>query len=149
MISPYTINIPDEQLATIRTKVEAYDWSQLPDAGGWSAGVGVDDLKRLAAYWLDSYDWRAVERRLNALPNFTADVEGEHLHFVHVKGDGSSRPSCFFTSGRARISSSNGCWSRSQRTGTMSSSPRFLGSRSPTRSRARSAHGGRLRLCMS
>jgi pimeloyl-ACP methyl ester carboxylesterase len=92
MISPYTINIPDERLATIRAKVEAYDWSQLPDAGGWSAGVGVDDLKRLAAYWRDSYDWRAVERRLNALPNFTADVEGEHLHFVHVKGDGSKPP---------------------------------------------------------
>ncbi|MDF2602627.1 MAG: Epoxide hydrolase domain protein [Methylobacterium brachiatum] len=92
MISPYTINISDERLATIRAKIEAYDWSQLPDAGGWSAGVGVDDLKRLVAYWRDSYDWRAVERRLNALPNFTADVEGEHLHFVHVKGDGSEPP---------------------------------------------------------
>ena len=92
MISPYTINIPDERLATIKAKVEAYDWSQLPDAGGWSAGVGIDDLKRLAAYWRDRYDWRAVERRLNALPNFTADVEGEHLHFVHVKGDGSKPP---------------------------------------------------------
>ena len=39
MISPCTINIPDERLATIRAKVEAYDWSQLPDAGGWSADV--------------------------------------------------------------------------------------------------------------
>lgn len=92
MISPFTINIPDERLATIKAKVEAYDWSQLPDAGGWSAGVGVDDLKRLVAYWRNSYDWRAVERRLNALPNFKADVEGEHLHFVHVKGDGSKPP---------------------------------------------------------
>jgi hypothetical protein len=52
----------------------------------------VDDLKRLAAYRLDSYDWRAVERRLNALPNFKADVEGERLHFVHAKGDGSKPP---------------------------------------------------------
>lgn len=92
MISPFTINIPDERLATIKAKVEAYDWSQLPDAGGWSAGVGVDDLKRLVAYWRNSYDWRAVERRLNALPNFKADVEAEHLHFVHVKGDGSKPP---------------------------------------------------------
>jgi hypothetical protein len=94
MISPYTINIPDQRLTPIRAKVEAYDWSQLPDAGGWSAGVGIDDLKRLTAYWRDrdSYDWRAVERRLNALPNFMADVEGEHIHFVHVKGDGSKPP---------------------------------------------------------
>ena len=92
MISPYTINISDERLATIRAKVEAYDWSQLPDAGGWTAGVGVDDLKRLVAYWQDVYDWRKVEHRLNQFPNFTAEVEGERLHFVHVQGDGSKPP---------------------------------------------------------
>ena len=87
MVSPYTIDIPDERLATIRAKVDAYDWSQLPDAGGWRSGVGIDDLKRLVAYWQDRYDWRAVERRLNQLPNFLADIDGVPLHFVHVKGD--------------------------------------------------------------
>ena len=92
MIAPYTINISDERLAAISAKVETYDWSQLPDSGGWSAGVGVDDLKRLAAYWRDSYDWRAVERRLNALPNSMAELEGERLHFVHVRGNGSKPP---------------------------------------------------------
>ena len=50
MISPFTINIPDDRLATIQAKGEAYDWSQMSDAGGWSAGVGVADLKRLIAY---------------------------------------------------------------------------------------------------
>jgi pimeloyl-ACP methyl ester carboxylesterase len=92
MVSPYTIHIADERLAAIRAKVEAYDWSQLPDAGGWSAGVGIDDLKRLVAYWLDDYDWRAVERRLNQLPNFTTDIQGERIHFVHMKGGGSKPP---------------------------------------------------------
>jgi pimeloyl-ACP methyl ester carboxylesterase len=92
MVSPYRIDISDERLDTIRAKVEAYDWSQLADAGGWTAGVGVDDLKRLVAYWLEAYDWRTVEHRLNQLPNFTADVEGERLHFVHVQGDGSKPP---------------------------------------------------------
>ena len=92
MVSHYTIDISDERLATIRTKVEAYDWSQLPDAGGWTAGVGLDDLKRLVAYWLVVYDWREVEHRLNQLPNFTTDAEGERLHFVHVRGDGSKPP---------------------------------------------------------
>lgn len=60
MVSPYRIGIADGRLATIQAKVEAYDWSQLPDIGGWKSGVGVDDLKRLVAYWWDSYDWRAV-----------------------------------------------------------------------------------------
>jgi microsomal epoxide hydrolase len=76
----------------IRSKVEAYDWSQLADVGGWSAGVGVRDLKRLVAYWLDSYDWREVEQRLNGLPNFKTDVEGEGIHFLHAKGEGSKAP---------------------------------------------------------
>jgi pimeloyl-ACP methyl ester carboxylesterase len=92
MISPYTIDISDERLAAIRAKVEAYDWSQLPDAGGWRSGVGIDDLKRLVAYWRDTYDWRKVERRLNQLPHFTTDVEGERIHFVHVRGNGSKPP---------------------------------------------------------
>jgi pimeloyl-ACP methyl ester carboxylesterase len=92
VVSPYTIDIADERLAAIKAKVEAYDWGQLPDAGGWTAGVGVDDLKRLVAYWRDAYDWRKVEYRLNQLPNFTTDVEGERLHFVHIRGDGSKPP---------------------------------------------------------
>ncbi|WP_369943476.1 epoxide hydrolase family protein [Xanthomonas medicagonis] len=92
MISPYTIHIPDARLAAIQASVEAYDWTQLADAGGWSAGVGIDDLKRLVAYWRDRYDWRAIERRLNQLPNFTADVEDERLHFVHLRGDRSKPP---------------------------------------------------------
>ena len=92
MPSPYTIPIPEERLATIQSKVDAYEWNQLPDAGGWKAGVGVNDLKRLVTYWQKSYDWRKVEQRLNQLPNFTADVDGEQLHFLHVKGNGSRPP---------------------------------------------------------
>lgn len=92
MISPYTIHIADERIAAIMARVEAYDWSQMPDTGGWRSGVGIADLKRLVSYWRDSYDWRAVERRLNRLPNFMADIEGEKIHFLHMKGDRSKPP---------------------------------------------------------
>lgn len=92
MILPYTINISDERLAAIQAKVAAYDWSQLPDTGGWKSGVGIADLKRLVDYWRDTYDWRTVERRLNQLPNFTTDIEGEQIHFLHRQGDGSKPP---------------------------------------------------------
>jgi pimeloyl-ACP methyl ester carboxylesterase len=92
MIAPFTIDIADEQLATIAAKVAGYDWSQLPDAGGWSAGVGIADLKRLVAYWQKDFNWRNVERRLNRLPNFITDVEGERIHFLHKRGDGSKPP---------------------------------------------------------
>ncbi|MFJ2409140.1 epoxide hydrolase family protein [Pseudomonas sp. NPDC087814] len=92
MILPYTINIPDERLVAFRDKVAAYDWTQLPDLGGWKSGVGVRDLQRLVAYWLESYDWRRVEKHLNQLPNFITEIEGEHLHFLHARGDGSRPP---------------------------------------------------------
>ena len=92
IVSPYKIHFSDERIAAIMAKIETYDRDQLPDAGGWSAGVGIDDLKRLVAYWRDTYDWRKVERRLNQLPNFTTDVEGEHIHFVHIQGNGSKPP---------------------------------------------------------
>ncbi|XCY76942.1 epoxide hydrolase [Pseudomonas sp. CBR-F] len=92
MILPYTINVPDERLVAIRDKVAAYDWTRLPDLGGWKSGVGVRDLQRLVAYWLESYDWRRAEKHLNQLPNFITEIEGEHLHFVHVRGDGSRPP---------------------------------------------------------
>jgi pimeloyl-ACP methyl ester carboxylesterase len=92
MVKPYTIAIPEERLAAIRSKVSNYDWSQLPDIGGWSGGVGVVDLTRLVRYWLLSYDWRKVEKRLNHLPNFITEVEGERIHFLHLKGVGSKPP---------------------------------------------------------
>jgi len=92
MVAAYTISIPDERLAAIQSRVAGFDWRQLPDVGGWSAGVGVEDLKRLVAYWKDNYDWRDVERRLNQLPNFTTEIEGERMHFLHKKGNGSKAP---------------------------------------------------------
>jgi pimeloyl-ACP methyl ester carboxylesterase len=92
MIKPYTIDIPEDRLAAIRDRVVSYDWSLLPDAGGWRAGVGVADLQRLVRYWQDTYDWRKVERRLNRLTHFTAAVEGEQIHFIHKRGDGSKPP---------------------------------------------------------
>ena len=92
MVLPYTINIPEARLSAINAKVAAYDWTQLPDTGGWKSGVGINDLKRLVAYWQDAYDWRKVERRLNQLPNFITEIEGEGIHFVHVRGDGSKPP---------------------------------------------------------
>jgi pimeloyl-ACP methyl ester carboxylesterase len=92
MPKPFTIAVPDERLASIRAKVAAFDWGAVPDAGGWESGVGLADLKRLVDYWQTRYDWRAQERRMNAFPQFTADVRGQRLHFVHVRGDGSRLP---------------------------------------------------------
>lgn len=88
MVSPYTIRISDHRLDAIAARVATYDWNQLPDAGGWKLGVGIDDLRRLADYWTAEYDWRAVEAHLNELPHFRTDIESECVHFVHITGEG-------------------------------------------------------------
>jgi pimeloyl-ACP methyl ester carboxylesterase len=92
MIKPFTIAVPDERLALIAAKVASFDWGSLPDAGGWQSGVGLADLKRLVDHWRMRFDWRAQERRLNALPQFTTEVLGQRLHFIHARGDGSRVP---------------------------------------------------------
>ena len=92
MAQPFTIAVPDDRLASIRARVEAFNWDAVPDAGGWRSGVGLGDLQRLVDHWLTCYDWRAQERRLNALPQFTTEVLGQRLHFVHARGDGSRPP---------------------------------------------------------
>lgn len=92
MAKPFTIAVPDERLAVISAKVASFDWGALPDAGSWQSGVGLADLKRLVDYWRTRFDWRAQERRLNALPQFTTEVLGQQLHFIHARGDGSRPP---------------------------------------------------------
>ena len=92
MVAPYVINIAEQRLSEIKSRIAGYAWSQLPDVGGWSAGVGIGDLRRLVDYWRDEFDWRDVERRLNQLPNFTTEIEGERIHFLHKRGDGSKPP---------------------------------------------------------
>jgi pimeloyl-ACP methyl ester carboxylesterase len=92
MPEPFNIVVSDERLASIRARLEAFDWSAVPYADGWEIGVGVADLRRLIDYWLHRYDWRAHEARLNRLPHFMADVQGQRLHFIHARGDGSRLP---------------------------------------------------------
>jgi pimeloyl-ACP methyl ester carboxylesterase len=92
MATPFTIAIPDERLAAIRNRIETYRWQDMPDAGGWHSGVGLADLRRLTDYWLDHYDWRSQEARLNRFPQFLADVDGEQIHFLHIRSDGSRSP---------------------------------------------------------
>lgn len=91
MPEPFTIAVPQTRLDAIRAQVERFDWN-MPDSCGWSAGVGLADLRRLIDHWLYRFDWRAQEARLNRLPQFTADMLGQRLHFVHARGDGSRPP---------------------------------------------------------
>ncbi|MGE0046753.1 MAG: epoxide hydrolase family protein, partial [Hyphomonadaceae bacterium] len=91
----FRVAIPQEKLDFIAARVRAFPWFPAPSDEGdqWARGVNTAYLKELCAYWLDRYDWRAAEATLNRYPQFTADVDGETVHFLHVVGEaGGKRP---------------------------------------------------------
>lgn len=84
-ITPFLIDIPQAHLDDLNTRLASTRWpDQLPDVG-WSHGVPVPYLKRLAEHWRTRYDWRAQEKALNALPQFVTDIDGRRLHFAHIR----------------------------------------------------------------
>ncbi len=84
-INPFRIDIPPADLDDLRDRLARTRWpDELPDAG-WTYGVPVSYLKELAEYWRTSYDWRKYEAKLNAFPQFTTTIDGQNIHFLHVR----------------------------------------------------------------
>jgi pimeloyl-ACP methyl ester carboxylesterase len=84
-IRPFHIEVPEEQLAELRRRVEATRWPSKELVDDRSQGVQLATVQALARYWATDYDWRACEKRLNALPQFTTEIDGVDIHFIHVK----------------------------------------------------------------
>ena len=84
-ITPFRIDIPQADVDDLRARLVRTRWpAELPGTG-WEAGVPVGYLRNLATYWADGYDWRASEARLNAFPQFTTVIDGQTVHFLHVR----------------------------------------------------------------
>lgn len=84
-IYPFTINVPQADLDDLRGRLERTRWpSELPGVG-WSRGVPLSYLKELAEHWRTSYDWRVHEARLNTFPQFTTTIDGQNIHFLHIR----------------------------------------------------------------
>jgi hypothetical protein len=84
-IRPFRIDIPDRDLEDLRERLAGTRWPDELPGGGWRRGVPLDYLRRLADYWRAGFDWRAQEARLNALPQFTTEIDGQTVHFLHVR----------------------------------------------------------------
>ncbi|WP_298922259.1 epoxide hydrolase family protein [uncultured Roseobacter sp.] len=85
---PFACRVSDDVLNTIRTRVAQFPWHEMPDDGGWDYGTNLDYMRELCAYWVDEFDWRAQEERLNSFPQFMVEVDGIDLHFIHETGSG-------------------------------------------------------------
>jgi pimeloyl-ACP methyl ester carboxylesterase len=84
-ILPFRIHIPQADLDDLRDRLARTRWPDELPGVGWSYGVPVDRLKELAAHWQTTYDWRGHEARLNGFPQFTTTVDGQNVHFLHVR----------------------------------------------------------------
>ena len=83
---PFTVGFGDGELDDLRERLARTRFAPRTAAEPWASGADPDYLRRLVAYWADGFDWRAQERRLNAHPQYLADVGGARLHFVHERG---------------------------------------------------------------
>jgi epoxide hydrolase len=97
-IRPHRIEIPEAALDDLRDRLARTRWAEElpgetfragvptgPVAPGWEYGVPLEYVKDAVEYWRDGYDWRAWEQKLNELPQFTTEIDGQDIHFLHVR----------------------------------------------------------------
>ncbi|MBB4110848.1 pimeloyl-ACP methyl ester carboxylesterase [Rhizobium sp. BK226] len=84
-LSPFNVNFPEEALDDLRRRVAATRWPDKETVTGDTQGVRLATIQKLANHWATDYDWRKMEARLNALPQFITEIDGLDIHFIHVR----------------------------------------------------------------
>lgn len=84
-LQPFKVSIPQEDLDDLHERLVRTRWPDELPGVGWSYGVPLEYLKGLAEYWQAGFDWRAQEAKLNAFPQFATEIDGQRIHFLHVR----------------------------------------------------------------
>ena len=84
-IRPLRLHVPESQLVELRRRVKATRWPERETVTDASQGVQLATMQKLARYWSTGYDWRKIEARLNALPQFVTEIDGLDIHFIQVR----------------------------------------------------------------
>jgi pimeloyl-ACP methyl ester carboxylesterase len=84
-IRPFQVSVPQTELTELRRRVNATRFPEKETVDDFSQGVPLATVRKLARYWATEYDWRKVEARLNAVPNFITEIDGLDIHFIHVR----------------------------------------------------------------
>jgi pimeloyl-ACP methyl ester carboxylesterase len=84
-IRPFTVDIPEDQVEDLRRRIATTQWPERETVDDSSQGVPLETMQELARYWATDYDWRKLEAKLNALPQFMTEIDGLEIHFIHVK----------------------------------------------------------------
>jgi len=85
VVRPFHVDVPDAELIELRRRIQETRWPQRETVTDDSQGVPLAMLQELARYWATDYDWRDVEAKLNALPQFMTEIDGVDIHFIHVR----------------------------------------------------------------
>src|SRR4051794_34381153 len=88
-LHPYRVQVPQAELDDVRDRLERTRWTDEIEGSGSDYGVPVAQVRAWAQHWLTRFDWRALEHRLNGYPQFTTEIDGQNIHFLHVR---SGRP---------------------------------------------------------
>ena len=85
-IRPFQVmSVPEAELTDLRRRINATRWPERETVTDATQGVQLATTQALARYWATEYDWRKCEARLNALPQFTTEIDGVEIHFIHVR----------------------------------------------------------------
>ena len=84
-IRPFRVSIPEEAIVDLRRRLAATRWPERETVADQSQGAQLATIQKLVHYWQSDYDWRKVETRLNALPQFITKIDGLDIHFIHVR----------------------------------------------------------------
>ena len=90
MKNKFYIKISNDVLDNIYSKVKKYPWHEMPDDGGWNYGTNLEYMKEISKYWLDKFNWKKTEEKINKFQNFKSNIDGIDIHFIHEKGSGSN-----------------------------------------------------------
>ena len=85
VVRPFHVNVPEAELTELRRRINATKWPERETVTDASQGVQLATIQALARYWATDYDWRKIEAKLNALPQFITEIDGLDIHFIHVR----------------------------------------------------------------
>ncbi|WP_157554692.1 epoxide hydrolase family protein [Nocardia crassostreae] len=86
-IRPFRLDIPQSDIDDLHDRLDRTRWAATLPGIGWERGIPLDYLKELADHWHNEFDWRAQEAKLNAFPQFTTEIDGQHIHFLHLRSE--------------------------------------------------------------
>src|SRR5207244_10611715 len=81
-VRPFHVNVPEAELTELRRRINAAKWPERETVTDQSQGVQLATIQALARYWTTDYDWRKIEAKMNALPQFMTEIDGLDIHFI-------------------------------------------------------------------